>query len=89
MEDRNLGSRYYTPWQLLTAYWRSDQRIFAYLMFGVVIAMTITLVGMDVVFNYWYNYFYNSLQEYDKRAAISLLLMFMFLAAVFIVISVL
>jgi ABC-type uncharacterized transport system fused permease/ATPase subunit len=42
-------------------------KLFAYLLSAVVIAMTVTLVGMDVIFNYWYNYFYNSLQAYDKQ----------------------
>ncbi len=86
--DRGLQSKKYTSWELLFAYWRSEHRLFAYLMFGVVIAMTVALVGMDVVFNYWYNYFYNALQEYDKHGAVSLLIVFMFLATVFIVISV-
>lgn len=86
--ERGLQSKKYTAWELLTAYWRSEHRVFAYLLLGVVIAMTITLVGMDVVFNYWYNYFYNALQAYDKHGALSLLIVFMFLATVFIVISV-
>lgn len=88
MAEHGLQSKKYTTWELLTAYWRSERRIFAYSMLAIVIAMTIFLVGMDVVFNYWYNYFYDALQEYDKRGAVSLLLVFMFLATVFIVVSV-
>ncbi len=86
--ERGLQSKKYTAWQLLTAYWRSEHRLFAYSLLTVIILMTISLVGMEVVFNYWYNYFYNALQSYDKQGAISLLLVFMFLAALFIVISV-
>lgn len=86
--NRGLVAKKYTAWELLSAYWRSEHKRFAYFLFAVVIAMTVTLVGMDVVFNYWYNYFYNALQGYDSRGAISLLLVFMFLATIHIVISV-
>lgn len=86
--NRGLQPKKYTTWELLTAYWRSEHRVFAYSLLAVVILMTVTLVGMEVVFNYWYNYFYNALQAYDKQGATSLLFVFMFLAAVFIVISV-
>jgi len=86
--DQGLQSKKYTAWQLLCAYWHSEHRGFAYGLLAVVISMTMVLVGMDVVFNYWYNYFYNALQAYDKHGAVSLLIVFMFLATVFIVISV-
>ncbi|HSW71631.1 MAG TPA: ABC transporter ATP-binding protein/permease, partial [Gammaproteobacteria bacterium] len=85
---RSLQSKKYTIWTLLAAYWRSESRLFAYLLLGLIILMTVSLVAMEVLFNYWYNYFYNALQAYDKQGAISLLLVFMFLASVFIVISV-
>lgn len=80
--------RPYTTWQLIKAYWHSEERISAYLFLISAILMTVVLVGMDVVFNYWYNYFYDSLQDYNKNAAIDLLVIFMFLAAVNIVIAV-
>lgn len=84
----NLQSRPYTAWQLIHAYWKSEQRTFAYAMFVVVILMSLAIVGMDVVFNYWSNYFYNALQDYDKRGAIDLLVVFTFLAVVHIVLAV-
>jgi putative ATP-binding cassette transporter len=84
----NLKSRLYTPWQLIKAYWESDQRGFAYAFLIFVIMMSIALVGMEVVFNYWYNYFYDALQDYDKHGAMDLIAIFMFLAAVYIVLAV-
>jgi putative ATP-binding cassette transporter len=86
--SENLQSRPYTAWQLIHAYWKSDQRIFAYAFFIFVIAMNLAMVGMDVVFNHWYNHFYDALQDYDKRSAYDLIVVFVFLATVYIVLAV-
>src|SRR3990167_5417546 len=83
-----LELRPYTAWQLLTAYWRSKHRWFAYMFFAAIVIMTISIVGMSVVFTYWMNYFYDALQDYDKLAVFDLLKVFFFLAAIFIVLSV-
>ena len=86
--SQNLQSRPYTTWQLIKAYWQSEQKFFAYLFFWSAMAMTIFLVGMDVGLSYWYNHFYDALQDYDKRGTIDLLIIFCFLATVIIVVSV-
>lgn len=86
--NAGLQSKKYTAWTLLTAFWHSEHKVLAYSLFAVVIAMTGALVAIEVIFNYWYNDFYNALQAYDKRGAIALLMVFMFLAAVFIIVSV-
>ncbi len=83
-----LQSRSYTTWQLIKAYWQSPDRIFAYLMLSLALLMTVSMVGMDVLFNKWYNHFYDALQDYNKRIAIDLLIIFMFIAAVNIIIAV-
>jgi putative ATP-binding cassette transporter len=83
-----LQSRPYTPWQLIKAYWESDQRVSAYVFLISVIVLSISLVGMEVVLNYWYNYFYDALQDYDKRGAIDLIIIFMLIAAVYIILAV-
>lgn len=80
--------RPYTTWQLIKAYWQSDQRVFAYVFFISAVLLTMMLVGMEVTFNYWYNFFYDALQDYDKKGAIDLLVIFVFLAAVNIIIAV-
>lgn len=85
---RQLGSGRYTSWRLIKAYWQSEQRLFAYLFLGAVLLMTIGMVMMDVLLNYWYNYFYDALQDYNKRDAIDLLSVFLFLAAGLIIIAV-
>lgn len=86
--DQQLAARPYTAWQLIRIYWQSSQRLLAYLMLSAVLMMTVFLVGMDVVFTTWYNYFYDALQEYNRNAAFDLLVIFIFLAAVNIVVSV-
>jgi putative ATP-binding cassette transporter len=83
-----LESRHYTSWQLVKAYWQSEQRFPAYVFFSIVIIMTVSLVGFDVVFNYWYNYFYNALQAYDQHGVIRLLMVFFLLAVFYIVLAV-
>lgn len=86
--DTAMYSNHYTGWQLIKSYWQSDQRAMAYLFFSIVMVMTVALVGLDVVFNYWYNYFYDALQAYDKHFTIRLLIVFFVIAAFYIVLAV-
>ncbi len=83
-----LSARHYTTWQLIKLYWQSERRLPAYIFFAVVMLMTMTLVGLDVVFNYWYNSFYDALQAYNKPKAIYLLKIFFVIAAFYIVLAV-
>lgn len=83
-----LKSQHYTAWQLIKAFWQSEQRAFAYTFLFFVILLTMSIVGMEVGLNYWYNFFYDALQEYNKPNVFDLLKIFCFLAAVFIVLSV-
>lgn len=83
-----LRSRHYTAWQLIKSYWQSQFRFPAYLFFGIVVIMTVSLVGLEVAFNYWYNYFYNALQEYDKHGVIRLLVVFFGIATIYIIVAV-
>lgn len=62
------GSYYDSGWRLIKSYWKKKQYFPLYLSFSIVIGMTSLLVVMDFVFNYWYyTYFYNELQTYDKN----------------------
>ncbi len=86
--DQHLKIRPYTAWQLIRMYWESEHRFFAYGLLAVVLFFTIILVGFDVLFTTWYNYFYDALQDYDVRATLQLLAIFCFMAAVYIVLYV-
>lgn len=73
-----------TAWQLVKSYWQSDQRFIAYFFFAVVVVMTITLVGLDLLVNKWYNYFYDALQAYDRHGVLRLVIVFTVLATFYI-----
>ncbi len=83
-----LGARHYTTWSLIKTYWQSSYRVSAFIFFFVMMAMTMSLVGLDVVFNYWYNYFYDALQAYDRKGTVHLLMIFFMIAGVYIVVAV-
>ena len=72
-------------WKLAAPYWRSGERSRAWLLFIAVIALTLGLVGLEVVFNRWYRDFYNALEQKNLADFTQLLLYFAFLATVFIV----
>lgn len=86
--ERRLHSHPYTLWQLIKVYWQSEQRFSAYAFLFGVIVLTGAIVGVDLVFNYWNNHFYNALQDYNKRSTIDLMLIFLFIASVFIILQV-
>lgn len=86
--SRQLEDRPYTAWQLIKAYWQSNERVFAYAFLVSVFAMSMIIVGLEVVFTDWYNLFYDALQDYNRPGAIDLLWVFCFLAALYIVLAV-
>jgi putative ATP-binding cassette transporter len=83
-----LTKKHYTAWALVKAYWQSEYKLSAYFFTFSILAFTIGLVGLDVVFNHWYNHFYNALQNYDKDSAIDLVMVFFAIAGVYIVVAV-
>ena len=83
--EQYIHARHFTTWQLITAYWKSEERLSAYFFFGLILILTVMLVGFDVGFTYWYNYFYNALQAYDVYSSVRLLIVFFIIAGFFIV----
>jgi putative ATP-binding cassette transporter len=75
-------------WRLIKPYWTSEERFTAWILLGAVIALTLAMVYMNVLFNYWNNDFYNSLQEKDKAAFWRLMGRFTVLATIYILIGV-
>jgi putative ATP-binding cassette transporter len=71
-----------TTWSLIKLFWQGDQRLKAYIFLISAMALTVVLVGMSVIFNHWYNYFYNALQAYDKNKTITALIIFCILATI-------
>ena len=83
-----LTSHQYTTWGLIKLYWQSEYKHIAYFFSVTIIILTILSVALDVIFNYWSNYFYNALQAYDARLVVKLLLFFIILAAINMVVVV-
>lgn len=66
-------------WRLAKNYWQSNQRFPVVVFLALLFCMTISLIGLDVIFNYYYYYFYDVVQTYDKSGVMRLLLIFVML----------
>lgn len=75
-------------WGLIKPYWTSQERFSAWLLLAAVVGLTLAMVYMNVLFNDWYNLFYNALQEKNKEAFFRLLGRFTVLAAIYIAMAV-
>jgi len=75
-------------WTLLRPYWRSEERRSAWLLLIANIVLTLAMVYMTVLFNQWYNLFYNSLQDKAQDEFFRQIGRFCVLATIFIVIAV-
>jgi putative ATP-binding cassette transporter len=75
-------------WTLLHPYWRSEERRSAWLLLIVNIVLTLAMVYMTVLFNQWYNLFYNALQDRAKEEFFHQIGRFCILATIYIVIAV-
>jgi putative ATP-binding cassette transporter len=75
-------------WTLLRPYWMSEERRTAWLLLIANIVLTLAMVYMTVLFNQWYNLFYNSLQDKAQDEFFRQIGRFCVLATIFIVIAV-
>jgi vitamin B12/bleomycin/antimicrobial peptide transport system ATP-binding/permease protein len=75
-------------WRLSAPYFRSDERWPGRILLAAVIAIELSLVGINVLINEWNNRFYNALQNHDWNTFVNQLLYFCALAAAFIVLAV-
>ncbi|MSQ52081.1 MAG: ABC transporter ATP-binding protein/permease [Betaproteobacteria bacterium] len=75
-------------WALARPYWKSEERARAWGLLMAIVALTLGLVYVEVLFNDWYREFYNSLEQKNQADFTDLLLYFAFLAVVFIASSI-
>ena len=75
-------------WALTWPYFRSSEWKSACGLLAVIIAMSLGLVFISVLFNYWNNDFYNALQNKDEAAFWHQMGKFCYLAAAYIVVAV-
>jgi putative ATP-binding cassette transporter len=75
-------------WSLLRPYWTSEEKRSAWLLLIANIVLTLAMVYMTVLFNQWYNLFYNTLQDKAQDEFFRQIGRFCVLATVYIVIAV-
>lgn len=71
-------------WALSRPYWKSEERGRAWGLLVAIVALTLGLVYLEVLFNDWNREFYNSLEQKNQQDFTDLLLYFTFLATVLI-----
>ncbi|MBI2960897.1 MAG: ABC transporter ATP-binding protein/permease [Betaproteobacteria bacterium] len=71
-------------WKLTRPYWFSEERWRARGLLAAILALTLGLVYLAVLFNDWNRQFYNSLEQKNFADFKDLLLYFSFLAAIYI-----
>ena len=60
-------------WRLSRPYFRSEEKWSAWILLISIIALNLSMVGMNVVLNFWNRLFFNSLQTKNYKAFIDLL----------------
>ncbi len=69
-------------------YWQSSDKYIALTLIITIIILNITSVIMMVLFNSWYSYFYNIIQNYDQHAFYFAIGKFLLLAGVYLILQI-
>jgi putative ATP-binding cassette transporter len=77
-----------TIWRLAVPYFQSEDRWPGRILLAALVATQLSLVGIAVLLNAWYNKFYNALQDRNWDAFVHQLLYFCILAAAAVVLEV-
>ena len=80
--DAVRGQFFRRVWQMVTPYWRSEEKGKAWLLLLSVIGLSLFSVAISVWINSWYRDFYNALEKKDTAAFSHLILYFCGIAAV-------
>ncbi len=75
-------------WRLFRLYLKSEEKLRAWALLGVVIGLNFAAVYLLVRINTWYNEFYNALQNYEEQLFWPLVGEFTALAFIYIIIAV-
>ncbi len=73
---RGLANAAREAWRLARPYFSSEEKWFARILLGVIIAANLLLVGINVWLNAWNQQFFNALQNKDWYAFIRLLFLY-------------
>ncbi len=74
--------------RIAVPYWRSRDSLVAWVLLGLIIALTSGAVYLATLFNSWYKSFWDSIQNYDVPGFKHYLLVFCGLATIHVVVSV-
>jgi putative ATP-binding cassette transporter len=84
----NIRLRPATVWRIAAPYFRSEDKFAGRLLLAAVIAIELTVVGINVLFNEWNNVFYNALQEKNWDSFVRQIGIFCVLATIYIALAV-
>ena len=84
----SIRSTLATVWRIAAPYFRSEDKLAGRALLAAVIAIELSLVGIDVLLNQWNNRFYNALQEKDWDGFVREIGIFSLLAACYIALAV-
>jgi putative ATP-binding cassette transporter len=70
---RGLGPFLKDAWMLTKPYFRSEEKWSAWALLVTIVVLSLSMVGMTVVLNFWNRAFFNALQEKDWDSFITLL----------------
>ncbi len=85
---RGIAATLATVWRIASPYFSSEERWFARLLLGAIIAIELGIVAITVLINQWNARFYNALQDRNWDSFVYELGYFCVLAAIFIVAAV-
>ena len=63
----NFFTGFIEGWNLAKPYFKSEQKWVAWALLAATVALSLLLVGLNVVLTYWNNDFFNAIQAYDKK----------------------
>lgn len=75
-------------WKLTKSYWQSEEKNKAFLLLGITVVLTFSVVYMLVQLNKWNNAFYTALQNYQAKVIFAELVHFTWLAFIYIILAV-
>lgn len=70
---KRIGSFLHDVWRLSRPYFRSEEKWSAWTLLISIIVLNLSMVGMNVVLNFWNREFYNALQNKNWNAFLQLL----------------
>jgi putative ATP-binding cassette transporter len=84
----NMRMTLATVWRIAVPYFRSEDKFAGRVLLGSVVAIELTVVGINVLLNQWNNRFYTALQEKSWDTFVREMGVFCLLAAVYIAVAV-